>query len=197
MELETQSYRLRRLDAGSDVAPLRRWLADPAFAAALNLSPRDYPVEDVRRYLASFDGTSAIIIGVADPTGAAVAITTFDVNARHRTASWAFVVGEKPHRHEAAVLEISVAAIEWAYAACRLEKISARVAAPRLPLLRILDGLGIPREGHLRSEILSADGQKRHDEVIFGLLKAEWPAVRERANARVAALRGATGGRRV
>jgi RimJ/RimL family protein N-acetyltransferase len=62
--------------------------------------------------------------------------------------------------------------------------VASRVAANKLVLLHFLDELGVRREGYLRGEIKSVDGQRR-DEVLHGLLRHEWPAIRARLVARL------------
>lgn len=46
--------------------------------------------------------------------------------------------------------------------------------------------LGAKQEGILRQHILCADGSRR-DTVYFSILAAEWPAVRDRLDSRLAA----------
>ena len=46
--------------------------------------------------------------------------------------------------------------------------------------------LGAVREGVLRHHLIRADGSRR-DTVVFSILRAEWPGVRDRLDARLAA----------
>lgn len=51
-----------------------------------------------------------------------------------------------------------------------------------------IEALGATREGVLREHVIMADGYRRSS-VYFSILRSEWPAVRERLDARVAASR--------
>ncbi|YCI06129.1 GNAT family N-acetyltransferase (plasmid) [Ensifer sp. D2-11] len=180
-DIESDPYRIASIGE-ADLKLLQTWLADEQLARGLNIAARRYSEEEVRRYASSFDGENSILVGIYtfDPR-TLIGIATFDANPRHRTASWTLVIGDRRHRKEAGVMGVCVTLFDWVFTAAKLEKISSRIAAHKLVLIHLLERVGVPREGYLRSEILSADGLRRHDEVLHGLLRSEWPEVRRAA----------------
>jgi RimJ/RimL family protein N-acetyltransferase len=180
-DTESEPYRIAGIGE-ADLKLLQTWLADEQLARGLNIAARRYSDEEIRRYASSFDGRNSILVGIyASTPGTLIGIATFDASPRHRTASWTLLIGDRRHRKEATVMGICVTLFDWAFTTAKFEKISSRIAAYKLVLLHLLERVGVPREGYLRSEILSADGLHRHDEVLHGLLRSEWPDVRRAA----------------
>ena len=165
------------LGVDEDLSALGAWLADPRIARGLNIVPRTLSAADLRRYVASFDGASSVIMGIR--AGAMlVGIATFDINPRHRTAQWSLVVGHRDFRQKETLLEAGLHLFDWAYGPAGLDKVSSRLAATKMVLAYLYESVGIRREGYLRGEILLADGSARQDELVFGLLRSDWPVVR-------------------
>lgn len=162
-----------------DLARLGAWLAEPRIARGLNIKPRQLSAADVRRYVESFDGRTGVIVGIR-AGGRLAGISTFDLNLRHRTAQWSLVVGDPAWRGKAALLEMGILSFDWAFGEAGLDKVSCRIAGNKFFLKRLLEEVGIVREGHFRADIVMADGSGRRDEFAYGLLRSEWPEVRAR-----------------
>ena len=71
-------------------------------------------------------------------------------------------------------LEAARALIEWAFPTFDLVKVFARADARNERSWRLMERLGMTREGLLRGQRLARDG--RADEVAYGLLREKWEA---------------------
>jgi len=74
------------------------------------------------------------------------------------------------------VPEAALALIGWAFPTYGVAKVFARADARNERSWRVMEKLGMTREGLLRKHRLTPDG--RADEVIYGLLREEWEASR-------------------
>lgn len=167
------------LRPGDDLTRLGDWLADPRIARGLNIAPRRLPPADLRRYVESFDGRSGVILAIRAGEEL-VGVSTLDLVPRHRTAQWSLIVGARERRDKASLLDVGLLTFDWAFGQTGLDKVSSRIASRKSVLKRLLDEIGIRLEGRLRDEILLADGAGRQDELVYGLLRSEWPALRAR-----------------
>jgi RimJ/RimL family protein N-acetyltransferase len=173
----TEAITVAPLRPDDDLTRLGDWLADRRIARGLNILPRRPTQLELRRYVAGFDGTSGIIMAIRAGT-VLVGIAPFEINRRHKSAQWSLVIGDRAYRSKQMLQESCVRLFDWAYGIECLEKVSNRVAATKLVLVHLQEEMGIRREGYLRGEILLADGSGRQDEILFGLLRSEWPAIR-------------------
>jgi RimJ/RimL family protein N-acetyltransferase len=75
--------------------------------------------------------------------------------------------------------EAARAVVEYGFEAFKLAKVWARADPRNVASVRVLEKLGMQREGHLRSQLL-VNGE-RVDRVYYGILRAEWEALRSTA----------------
>lgn len=74
--------------------------------------------------------------------------------------------------------EATVAVVDYAFEQLGLDKVWARADARNLASVRVLEKVGMQREGLLRQEVLRRG--ERVDRVYYGLLRDEWATARER-----------------
>jgi RimJ/RimL family protein N-acetyltransferase len=173
----TEAITVAALRPDDDLTRLGDWLADARIARGLNILPRRLTQAELRRYVASFDGTSGVIMAIRSGE-VLIGIAPFEINRRHRSAQWSLVLGDRAYRGKEILQESCLRLFDWAYDVECFEKVSSRIAATKLHLVHFQEQMGIRREGYLRGEVLLADGSGRQDEILFGLLKADWPSVR-------------------
>ena len=161
----TEAITVAPLRPDDDLTRLGDWLADPRVARGLNILPRRLTQAELRRYVASFDGTSGIIMAIRAGK-ILIGIAPFEINRRHRSAQWSLVLGDRAYRGKEILQESCLRLFDWAYDVECLEKVSNRVAATKLVLVHFQEQMGIRREGYLRGEILLADGSGRQDEIF-------------------------------
>lgn len=173
----TEAITVSPLRPDEDLSRLGEWLADPRIARGLNILPRRLSEADLQRYVTSFDGKAAVIMAIR-AGDVLIGVAPFEINRRHRSAQWSLVLGDRRFRGADVVLEASMRLFDWAFYAERIDKLSCRIAATKRFLLSMHERMGIRREGYLVGEVLLADGSGRQDEVLFGVLKSDWPAIR-------------------
>ena len=70
--------------------------------------------------------------------------------------------------------EAALAVTQWGFAERGLAKVSAKADLRNRQSWRVMEKLGMTREGVLRSQVKARDG--RADDVYYGLLREEWAA---------------------
>ncbi len=105
--------------------------------------------------------------------GKVIGGVTLRVEREHRLAELGYSIGLE-HWGKGLAVEAARALIGWAFPAYDLQKIYARADAHNRRSWRVMEKLGMTREGLLRSHRLVRG--ERDDEVIYGLLRPEWEA---------------------
>ena len=138
----TEAITVAPLRPDDDLTRLGDWLADPRIARGLNILPRRLAQPELRRYVASFDGTSGIVMAIWAGK-VLVGIAPFEINRRHKSAQWSLVLGDRAYRRKEMLQESCLRLFDWAYDVECFEKVSNRVAATKLVLVHLLEQMGI------------------------------------------------------
>jgi RimJ/RimL family protein N-acetyltransferase len=95
IRFETQSFVVRTAEP-EDVTPRwAAWLADPANTRMMNAKPMTLSVEDIRRYLLTFDHVKSHILGVFDRgSGELIGFWEIYVDWKHREFQLNVLIGE-------------------------------------------------------------------------------------------------------
>jgi RimJ/RimL family protein N-acetyltransferase len=99
----------------------------------------------------------------------------FNVYSGDRTAELGYAIG-KDYWRKGLTYEAAAAIVEWGFESLDLERIFARADVPNAGSWRIMEKLGMRREGIMRRHRV-IDGE-RVDVVFNGLLREEWEAMR-------------------
>ena len=99
----------------------------------------------------------------------------FNVYSSDRTAELGYAIG-KEYWRQGLTLEAAKAVVAWGFEAFGLERIFARADVPNEGSWRIMEKLGMRREGVMRRHRVVAG--ERVDVVFYGLLREEWEARR-------------------
>jgi N-acetyltransferase len=171
------------------VDDLARVGLDPALWA---LQPRRVQsVDDMSRYveLALADqqrGLSAPFAIVDRATETIIGSTRFmDIAPEHRRLEIGATWIAPAYQRTGANIEAKLLLLEHAFDGVGAQKVVFKTEASNEQSRRALLALGAVEEGILRSHLLSDDGRRR-DMAYFSILDDEWPAVRERNEARLA-----------
>ena len=170
-EIRTERLLLRphRLE---DVDDIFEFAADPdwgRYVAAPIPYLREHAVEFVaRQTLASWDDrpTWAIVL-----EGQVVGGTGIRINVEHATGALGYSIAKK-HWGRSLTVEAARAVVDWGFRMRGLAKVYARADARNTQSLRVMEKLGMTREGVLRSH--RTVREDRIDEVYYGLLREEW-----------------------
>ncbi len=175
-ELTTRRLVLRPMEPG-DVDDVFAYTSDPEWAEhLLDEVPRPYTrrhaEETVARHLlASPDARPswAIVLG-----GACVGVISLDIDVRHQTGELHYGLA-KPHWGKGLMPEAAGAVLDWGFRRRRLAKIWARADADHLQSRRVMEKLGMQREGLARNHYIAPrPGRSRVDVIFYRMLRDEW-----------------------
>ena len=103
VRLETARYVLRTVEAGDATAGWEQWLLDPAAARWLNAAPRAASLDEIRGYIATFDGKTSHLIGIFEKdTGRLIGIHSIYIDWPRSEYLINVMVGESDARNQGA-----------------------------------------------------------------------------------------------
>jgi ribosomal-protein-alanine N-acetyltransferase len=171
-ELRTERLLLRPFREG-DVDDVFAYAADDVWRRYLLNPPQTYTrqhaEELVTRYLGADWNSNPNFALVLD--GRVVGHVGFVINGRVPAAELGYSLA-RVHWGKGLALEAARAAVDWAFPTYDLARVFARADARNERSWRLLERLGMTREGLLRQHRVAQDG--RADEVAYGLLREEW-----------------------
>jgi RimJ/RimL family protein N-acetyltransferase len=136
------------------------------------------------------EGERAIALPFAQvdaASGRAVGITTFrDVDERHRTLEVGGTWLGRPWWRTAINTEAKLLFLGHAFEALAANRVAIKTDIRNERSQAAIARLGAVREGVLRHQYVRRDGSLR-DTVIYSIVPAEWPSVKARLQARLAA----------
>jgi ribosomal-protein-alanine N-acetyltransferase len=174
VELRTERL-LRRAFELDDVEDVFAYASDPELTRYLP-APQPYARQDAeefvaRRVLASWDTRPVWALAL---NGSVIGDIELRFNPQHETAELGYSVA-RDHWGKGLAPEAARAVVQWGFEERGLAKVFARADARNTNSRRVMEKLGMTREGLLRSH-LERRGQ-RIDEVYYGVLRAEWLAM--------------------
>jgi RimJ/RimL family protein N-acetyltransferase len=151
------------------------------------LWPRPKTEADVAAIL---DGERRIALPFAQVeagTGRAVGITTYrDIDAQHRALEIGGTWLGRPWWRTAINTEAKLLLLRHAFESLRANRVALKTDIRNERSQAAIERLGAVREGVLRHQYIRPDGSLR-DTVIYSIVPDEWPHVRARRGARLAA----------
>ena len=175
-ELRTARLLLRRFGPG-DVADVFDYARDPEWAEyLLTAVPQPYTLRNAEEFVARMmrasperEPTWAMALG-----GTVVGAVGLSVDARHDTGELHYGLG-RSYWGRGLMPEAVGAVVDWGFGQRSLEKISAMADLRNRRSWRVMEKLGMTREGILRSQAKDIrPGYRRTDDVCYGLLREEW-----------------------
>lgn len=174
IELRTERLHLRPFLA-HDVDDVLRYAVDDEWRRYLLNPPqvytREHAEELVARYLRADWNSNPNFALVLN--GCVVGHVGFVIDSRVRAAELGYSLA-RVHWGEGLALEAVRAGVDWAFPAYDLARVFARADARNERSWRLMERLGMTREGLLRQHRVAQDGTA--DEVVYGLLREEWEA---------------------
>jgi ribosomal-protein-alanine N-acetyltransferase len=171
--IHTPRIILRAFRAG-DVDDVFEYARDPEWARYATAVPESYTRSDAEQFVASQASPDWTLhpSWAIEVEGRAVGGVNFRFRHEQRIAGLGYGVARRLWGRGLAV-EAARAAIDAAFRACpRLERVRAKADARNAPSIRVMEKLGMRREGLLRRDRLSRG--ELVDEVVYGLLRHEW-----------------------
>ena len=170
-EIRTERILLRphRLE---DVDDIFEFASDPEWGRYLTAPTpylREHAVEFVaRQTLTSWDDRPMWAIVLEGQVVGGIGIR---INVEHATGALDYSIAKK-HWGRGLTVEAARVVVDWGFRMHRLAKVYAIADARNAQSLRVMEKLGMAREGMLRSHRRLRD--ERIDDVYYGLLREEW-----------------------
>lgn len=172
--LQTEHLTLRRFRL-TDVDDVLAFANDEEWQRFL--PPLPYPYERVHgeqfvaeSFLRDWKSKPAFAIVLDDTM---IGEINLRVNKRHQNAEMGYAIARKLWGRGYAT-EAARAVVNWAFEALCLAKIHAVAIVDNERSWRVMERVGMTREGVLRSEVPGRDSSQRHDMVYYGILREEW-----------------------
>jgi RimJ/RimL family protein N-acetyltransferase len=180
--VETPRLVLRPM-AAADAPVVQKWAGDFEVAdTALNI-PHPYPDGLAEEWIAAqergwCEGREAVFAIAARTDGTLMgAIGLAGIDARHRHAEMGYWVG-RPFWNLGIATEAARGVLDFAFDTLDLERVFAHYFARNPASGRVLEKIGMVREGCLRSHV--RQWGRPEDLVVCGILRGEWAAARKR-----------------
>ena len=171
VELNTERLLLRPF-AFEDVDDVLGYATDPEVARYLPL-PQPYKRDDAVEFVArqvlsewSTRPTFAIVLGQR-----VVGNISLDIDGRHEVAELGYELA-RPHWGRGLMPEAARAVIGWGFERYALHKVYARAYLDNRRSWRVMEKLGMTREGVLRGHDKLRD--EHLDDACYGILREEW-----------------------
>lgn len=100
-------------------------------------------------------------------------VAVFGFRRPSRTGELAVMLGPEHHGQGLGSLAMTQL-LDLAFARLDLHKVEVRVFSFNSRAIRLYSSLGFVEEGRLRERVVL--GGRRHDEIVMGMLRSEWPA---------------------
>lgn len=170
-ELRTARLLLRpsRLTDAGDVYA---YASDPEWSANIPQVPRPYERKHAEEFVARVVPPDWEPSFALEFEGHVIGTVEVHVNTLNMVAELGYGVA-RVHWGEGFVAEAVRAVIGYLFEQMDVAKVTATTAAPNVGSWRVMEKLGIEREGYLRNHRLHRGGV-RVDEVRYGLLREDW-----------------------
>ncbi len=162
----------------SDASPrMAEWLADPAAADGLNVTAGTPSPDEFRRYIAGFDNVrrNLAVIRLAD-SRKAVGLVMFDIDPRHRLASFHVLIGEKAARTGLVAVSVANLLVPYLFTRRNIEKVTIEPLARNRAAVRLCERFGYRKEGVLKAHRRDSRTGERLDQLVFGVTRDEFEA---------------------
>ncbi len=171
VELETERLLLRPFDFG-DVEDVLDYASEPELSRYLPL-PQPYTRSDAVEFIsrAVLDGWSTRPTFAIVFESHVVGGINLRVDERRRTAELGYALA-RPQWGKGLTPEAARAVVDWGFERYALCKVYAVADLRNRQSWRVMEKLGMSREGVPRSNVQSRD--ERVDEVCYGILREEW-----------------------
>ena len=158
-----------------DVADVSEYANDEEFSRYLLGVPFPYSIEHAEQFVAACvaarwdtDPRLAVVID-----GRVAGSVDIRIDPGKRTAEIGFSIS-RPHWGAGYMTEAVSAVVAWAFRARELAKMWATTDVDNVAAIRVLEKVGMAREGVLRGHHPGRHGVGRVDVAQYGLLRSEW-----------------------
>jgi RimJ/RimL family protein N-acetyltransferase len=172
VELRTKRLLLRPFTL-ADVDDVLRYASDKEWRRYLLAAPDVYTREDAERFVSQAVQTSweTRPVFAIEHGGSVIGGINLRIKGDHKRAELGYSIARE-HWGQGMTVEAARAVVDWAFGAYGLLKVFAKADSRNVQSIRVMEKLGMTREGQLREHRLFRG--EAVDEVLYGLLLAEW-----------------------
>jgi len=143
IRLETPHFILRTIEPDDASVEWTQWRKDPTAARMLNAPQRDVSTEEIRDYIAGFDGHASHLLGIFDKLdGKLIGIRAIYVDWQRKEFVVNVLVGETAARGKGARTETRDVIYNYLFEELGLETARCTILAHNTDVLRIMDENG-------------------------------------------------------
>ena len=184
VDISSARFRLRSLERTDASARWSAWASDPDVMGPLNLVPTPLSVPGMQQYIAEHDNESAYLVGIfLRSTGAHIGLYNIDCDLMHMVANFSLMFGDKAHWGHGVVNETRAALLDHFFDYRKMEKATGTPNARNFSAILNYKAQGWKLEGILRQQVKSVTGSHRLDQLQFGMLPADWRALKQGTSA--------------
>lgn len=160
-----------------------RWVTDPEVTAYLEIKYNKYTLEDLCRYVKSFENDNTkYIFGIYTKVGDEHIgnATIYNINYNVKTFDFGYLIGEKKYWGGNISIEIVLALLKYAFETLDLRKYFGGVYAGHIRSRFVMKRLGFVEEACLKERFLFEG--KPVDEIIYTMDRKQWELAKRKFN---------------
>lgn len=181
VSLETERFLLNSIEREDADESFAEWMADPDVMIGLNLPRRRLSRAELVAFAMSHDNKHRFCLVIrARDENKTIGFYTATIDPGNLTAETAVVIGDKDYWGRDAVRETRPVLLDFLFDDLKMYKVIGRPHSRNFASIYNYKILGFKCEAILREQMLSLDGDKRLDQLIFGMLRREWYERKER-----------------
>ncbi len=178
---QTERFLFRPLTPADASSRWAGWLADPVAVQMLNARPRSFSQDELRDYIASFDGRQRWLVGFFDrQSGEHFGIGTGELVEDGRKFIPSILIGEPQYRNLGVLTEILDSMGDHYFETLGFEATVANVVAHNAIVIGFLESRGFKRVRTLPAHKKSARGGPDIDILVYEFSRADWHAYRDK-----------------
>jgi ribosomal-protein-alanine N-acetyltransferase len=175
LDFVSEHFALRTLTVTDASRRWAEWLNDPIAARMLNTRPRALSEQELRDYIASFDQTTRLLVGIFDrATGQHIGIATAHILDEGRKVQPSVLIGEPSFRHLGAISELTDVVREHFFETYDIEAAVSSVLSHNAIIIAFLEQRGWVLTQRLPRAKKSAETGEVFDVLIYEYTRETW-----------------------
>ncbi len=180
VSLETERFHLKSVKPLWLAMKTRSWTDDPQIMTPLNYRTGGWSTWQWRKTMVHANNRRKFLIGIfPKSTGELIGYETVTVD-RNQIAFLAIAVGDKRWWGKGVVIEERERLVQFLFDDVRASKVWGMPNARNFPAVFNYNRMGFSVEGILRQHIRGIGGEGLGDVIVYGMLRDEWRARRQR-----------------
>ena len=181
LELKTERFVIRTMTREDVTDHFISWLADPEVMLGLNLPRRRLSRPQAVRYVLGHDNRTKFCLAIClNPDGPQIGFFIVNCDLRHKFAETSVVIGDRDFWGKNVVIETRSALLDFLFDQMNMHKVLGRPHGRNFSSIFNYKAMGFKCEAILREQMCSIQDENRLDQLVFGMLRDEWSARRQK-----------------